>query len=168
MFEKPYIRPLESHDLPMVLVWRNDPRIRSCMLTQHEISLDEHRTWFSRVSNDETRRQLIVEDQGGPIGFVQFSGVMEGGISEWSFHTAPNSKKGSGKKLGIAALNYAFEVLKLHKVCGQVLISNRASLAFHARLGFVKEGVLREQCFVNGVYLSMICFGLITKEWGEL
>ena len=102
------------------------------------------------------------------IGFVQFSGVMEGGISEWSFHTAPNSKKGSGKKLGIAALNYAFEVLKLHKVCGQVLISNRASLAFHARLGFVKEGVLREQCFVNGVYLSMICFGLITKEWGEL
>ena len=37
----------------MVLAWRNHPAVRGFMLTQHEISLDEHRQWFARVKLDK-------------------------------------------------------------------------------------------------------------------
>jgi UDP-4-amino-4,6-dideoxy-N-acetyl-beta-L-altrosamine N-acetyltransferase len=165
MHKKCLIRPLEEDDLSMVLAWRNNPQIRSSMLRRHEILPGEHKEWFLHARKDETDRQLIVEELGEPIGFVRFKGVMRDGIVEWGFYLRPNSPKGSGKKLGITALNYAFNQLKIYKVFGQVLESNAKSLKFHASMGFVREGVLRDQYYINGEYISMICFGLIVNEW---
>lgn len=168
MHKQSSIRPLEERDLLRILAWRNHPQIRSGMLRQHEISLNEHKAWFLEASKDKARRLLIVEELGEPIGFVQFKGVMQGGSVEWGFYIEPSALKGSGRKLGIAALNYAFTTLNVHKICGQVLQSNEASLKFHIHMGFTQEGILREQFFINGKYISMICFGLIVNEWKEL
>ncbi len=98
------------------------------------------------------------------MGFVQFSGVAPGGIADWGFYAAPEARKGSGSKLGVAALGFAFETLGLHKVCGQALDFNEASIRFHLRLGFQQEGVLREQKRIGGKYHDLICFGLLCHD----
>ena len=85
MFNTCTVRALTENDLPMVLAWRNHPAVRSYMLTQHEISLVEHRNWFARVKEDKARQQLIVWDGTDPIGFVQFNPICRGGIAEWGF-----------------------------------------------------------------------------------
>ena len=149
----------------MVLAWRNHPAIRSYMLTQHEISLQEHRKWFERVQHDKTRQQLIVSDGIEPIGFVQFNPVTQGGIADWGFYARPDAPKGSGRKLGQAALEYAFKDLGLHKVCGQAIESNAASIAFHQKLGFTEEGRLREQQLIGEKYHTLYCFGLLANDW---
>lgn len=149
----------------MVLAWRNHPDIRAFMLTQHEINLEEHYSWFRKASLDSTRRLLIVEERDEPLGYVQFSGVVEGGVADWGFYARPQALKGAGRKLGAAALNFAFGALNIHKVCGQAIADNEASIALHRRLGFVEEGVLRDQQRVNGSYHSLICFGLLKHEW---
>jgi UDP-4-amino-4,6-dideoxy-N-acetyl-beta-L-altrosamine N-acetyltransferase len=161
------IRALTEDDLPMVLSWRNDPFVRSYMLTQHEISLDEHRNWFARVKEDKTRQQLIVLDGDDPLGFVQFKPVSKGGIADWGFYARPDAPKGSGSKLGQAALAHAFEKLGLQKVCGQAIDSNVASIAFHQKLGFTEEGRLREQQRIDHKYHTLFCFGLQAKDWQE-
>lgn len=161
------VRALTEDDLPMVLAWRNHPAVRSCMLTQHEISQDEHRNWYERVKGDQTRQQLIVIDSADPIGFVQFNPVCQGGIADWGFYARPDAPKGSGTKLGHAALGYAFKKLGLHKVCGQTIDSNVASIAFHQKLGFAEEGRLREQQRIANNYHTIFCFGLLAKEWQE-
>lgn len=158
-------RPMTSDDLAAVLAWRNHPDVRAFMFTQHEINPDEHHAWFAKASNDRSRCLLIVEDRGEPLGYVQFSGVTEGGVADWGFYARSGAPKGSGRKLGTAALDHGFDVLKLHKVCGQALVSNRPSIALHSKLGFVEEGVLRDQQHVNGTYHSLICFGLLKSEW---
>lgn len=152
-------------DLSLVLSWRNRPEIRRYMLTQHEISLDEHTNWFATASQDAARRLLIVEVGHMPVGYVQFSNVKAGGVAEWGFYASPEVPKGTGKILGTIALCHAFESLNLHKVCGQALDFNTASISFHQRLGFAQEGVLRDQCRIDGVYHSLICFGLLRHEW---
>lgn len=149
----------------MVLAWRNHPAIRSYMLTQHEISLQEHRKWFQRVQHDKTRQQLIVSDGTEPIGFVQFNPVTPRGIADWGFYARPDAPKGSGRKLGQAALEYAFKALGLHKVCGQAIESNAASIAFHQKLGFTEEGRLSEQQRIGEKYHTLYCFGLLAKDW---
>lgn len=165
MFESCSIRALTSDDLPVVLTWRNHPDVRRFMFTQHEISLDEHRQWFAKTRTDPTRRLLIVEDGRDPIGYVQFSSVTCGGVADWGFYARPEAPRGSGYKLGVTALNYAFGSLNLHKVCGQAIDSNLASIAFHLRLGFAEEGMLRDQQRIDGKYHSIICFGLLAHEW---
>ena len=151
----------------MVLVWRNHPAVRSYMLTQHEISLQEHRNWFARVIDDKTRQQLIVLDGADPLGFVQFKPVCQGGVADWGFYARPDAPKGSGKKLGQTALKHAFNVLGLHKVCGQAIESNVASIAFHQKLGFREEGRLREQHHICNEYQTLFCFGLLARDWQQ-
>lgn len=159
------VRPMREDDLEAVLAWRNHPEVRRHMLTRHEIGLAEHRGWFTKASQDASRRLLIVEQGGSPLGFVHFSGVAPGAAAEWGFYAVPGAPRGSGRKLGLAALAHAFGELQVHKVCGQALGSNAGSIRFHESLGFQREGVLREQVLVDGGYQDMVCFGLLRAEW---
>lgn len=159
------VRAMTAGDLPMVLAWRNHSDVRRFMFTQHEITLAEHSRWFERASQDHTRRLLIIEENGDAIGYVQFINVGPQGIAEWGFYARPDSTKGTGLKLGIAALDHGFRMLKLHKVCGQAIASNTASIRFHERLGFTREAELRDQKFINNQYENLICFGLLAHEW---
>lgn len=149
----------------MVLAWRNHPDVRRFMFTQHEIGLDEHRAWYAVASQDPARRLLIVEDHERPLGYVQFNAVAAGGISDWGFYACPDAPKGSGRRLGNAAIGYAFEKLGLHKICGQAIADNAASIRFHQRIGFTQEGVLRDQRRIDGRYHALVCFGLLRREW---
>lgn len=167
MFELCKIRAVTEADLPMLLAWRNHPSVRQFMFTQHEISLDEHLRWYERANQDPTRQLLLVQEESTCIGYVQFDRVTPGGISQWGFYKCPEAPKGSGQKLGSAALNHAFTALRLHKVCGQAIQDNQASVAFHRSLGFQQEGILRDQHHHNGTYHSVVCFGLIAHEWIE-
>lgn len=135
------------------------------MFSRHEIDMDEHRAWYARANMDETRKLLIVQEDQIPLGFVQLSNVSLGSVADWGFYVRPDAPKGSGLKLGWAALEHAFEELCLHKVCGQAIESNHASIAFHKKLGFKQEGVLREQQRIEDAYHTLICFGLLRREW---
>lgn len=159
------VRPLASGDLQRILQWRNDPSVRGSMLTQHEISWQEHQGWFERASIDPNRRLLLVEDGDGPFGYVGLSGVGPGNVADWGFYVAPGAPRGSGRRLGQAVLSFAFHELALHKVCGQALGFNQASIAMHLALGFRQEGVLREQHRAGNIYQDMVCFGLLRNEW---
>jgi len=159
------IRPMEARDLAAVLAWRNHPEVRKFMFSRHEIAADEHRAWFERASHDPARRLLIVEEAVQPLGFVQFAPVTLGGIADWGFYAVPAAPKGTGRKLGRCALDFAFRRLGLHKVCGQALACNAASIGFHRALGFQQEGVLRDQVRIDDRYHDLIHFGLLAHEW---
>lgn len=160
-------RAVTQNDLPMLLNWRNHADVRRFMFTQHEISQEEHQNWFERVNQDDSRCLLIIETSHDPIGYVQFNNVCIGGVSDWGFYTRPNAPSGSGKKLGETALQHAFEKLQLHKVCGQAIDTNEASIRFHRKLGFTHEGTLREHQRIDHSYQDVICFGLLTHEWSS-
>lgn len=156
---------MSKGDLACVLAWRNHVDIRRYMLTQHEISFDEHCRWFERASQDPARKLLVFEHDRLALGFVHFTGVTRDGIADWGFYSAPGSPKGTGRKLGLAAMKFAFEEMELHKVCGQALDFNQASIQFHRMLGFCQEGRLRSQHFDGQTYHDIICFGLLRNEW---
>ena len=157
---------LES-DLEAVLRWRNHPGVRKCMLSPHEITMAEHLAWFDRSEKDDTRVLLVVEEDCRMMGCVVFSNVSFAGTADWSFYVDPDSLPGTGRKVCAAALYSAFNELQIHKVAGQVLDFNAASIRTHLRLGFRQEGVLREHRLIDGKHLDLIVFGLLSFEWLE-
>ena len=159
------VRELAYEDLPMVLTWRNHESVRRFMYTQHTISAEEHYNWFEKIHLEKTHNLIIVEDGEYQIGFVHFSRTQDFHIADWGFYANPFLGKGVGRILGVSALNFAFGPLGLHKVCGQAILSNDASCRFHKRLGFLQEGVLRDQKLISGVFHSLACFGLLKSEW---
>jgi len=159
------LRPMTSEDLEQVLAWRNHPEVRRFMYTTHEISLDEHRYWFERTNRDPNTHLRIYEKDSEAVGFVNVSRTRSPEIADWGFYVSPAAPKGIGGSLGSEALNFSFNELKLHKLCGQALGFNERSIAFHKRLGFIEEGRLREQHFDGTNYHDVVCFGLLASEW---
>ncbi len=160
-------RKMRESDLEAVLRWRNHPGVRKCMLSPHEITMAEHLAWFDRSEKDDTRVLLVVEEDGQIMGCVVFSNVSCAGTADWSFYVDPDSLPGTGRKVCAAALYSAFNELQIHKVAGQVLDFNDASIRTHLRLGFRQEGVLREHRLIDGKHLDLIVFGLLSFEWRE-
>lgn len=162
---EPRLRSMTEADLVLVLEWRNAPQVRDFMLTQNEITLEDHIAWFASASKDPARALLIFEVGGEPAGHMNFKIDLSDEIADWGFYAAPGSPKGTGLAMGKKALEYGFAMLGLRKICGQVLEFNAASRKMHEALGFAREGVLREQKQVNGVWRDLVCYGLLRREW---
>jgi len=64
-------------------------------------------------------------------------------------------------------LNYAFEVLSLHRIEADVDPRNAASMRVLERLGFQREGYLRERWQVNGEIQDAIFYGLLRPGWDQ-
>ncbi len=159
------IRLMTSADLERVLDWRNHPEVRRYMYTNHVISFEEHKNWYASAELNPDLSLLIYEENGEPRGFVNFKVIHSGEVADWGFYIAPDAEKGTGTRLAESALNYAFDKLKLHKVCGQALDFNTRSIRFHRSLGFVEEGRLRDQHHDGSDYHDVVCFGLLSHEW---
>lgn len=160
-----HIRVMTADDLHLVLTWRNHPDIRRYMYAQHEIPLSEHQRWFEQASQNPHKHLLIYTVEESPMGFIQLSQLNSTPVADWGFYAAPDAPKGSGRRLGRAALKHAFEHLGLHKICGQALAYNVPSIRLHLALGFQQEGLLRDQHYDGQTYHDVLCFGLLTSEW---
>ncbi len=64
-----------------------------------------------------------------------------------------------------ALLKWAFDTLDLNRVQAEVDTRNGASARVLEKLGFVREGTLREDCIVNGEVSDSWVYGLIKREW---
>jgi UDP-4-amino-4,6-dideoxy-N-acetyl-beta-L-altrosamine N-acetyltransferase len=156
---------MHQGDLEVVLAWRNHPNVRDHMFTRHAISRQEHQAWFERSRSDARKHLLIYEASGVPLGFVSLGLGSHERVADWGFYAAPEAPKGTGQRMGRAALDHAFGLLALHKVCGRAIETNEASIRLHARLGFQLEGLLREQHFDGQNFRAVLCFGLLAREW---
>ena len=64
-----------------------------------------------------------------------------------------------------ALLQWAFDALDLNRVQAETDTRNVASARVLEKLGFVREGTLREDCVVNGEVSSSWVYGLLRREW---
>jgi RimJ/RimL family protein N-acetyltransferase len=64
-----------------------------------------------------------------------------------------------------AVLRWAFDALDLNRVQAETDTRNAASARVLEKLGFVREGTLRQDCVVNGDVSDSWVYGLLRSEW---
>ncbi len=64
-----------------------------------------------------------------------------------------------------AVLGWAFETLDLNRVQAETDTRNQASARVLTKVGFAREGTLREDCVVDGEVSDSWVFGLLRREW---
>ena len=72
---------------------------------------------------------------------------------------------GYATEAGRAVLQWAFDTLELNRVQAEADTRNTASARVLEKLGFVREGMLREDCVVNGEVSDSWVYGLIRRDW---
>lgn len=73
--------------------------------------------------------------------------------------------KGIGQQMLKEILKVAFDDLQLHRVSLGVFDFNKSAIACYEKVGFKKEGLLRESRKFGNEYWSLWEMGILKKEW---
>ncbi|WP_237981844.1 GNAT family N-acetyltransferase [Bacillus thuringiensis] len=72
-----------------------------------------------------------------------------------------------GRHMMKAVLQIAFEELKLHRVTLGVYDFNTSAISCYEKIGFVKEGLLRESKKVGETYWNLWEMSMLEYEWSD-
>jgi RimJ/RimL family protein N-acetyltransferase len=64
-----------------------------------------------------------------------------------------------------AMISFAFDSLGLHRVTAAIGPENKASQAVVERLGFAREGLLRDHVFTNNAWRDSVLYSVLQPEW---
>lgn len=72
---------------------------------------------------------------------------------------------GYATEVARAVLGWAYDTLDLNRVQAETDTRNVASARVLEKLGFLREGTLREDCIVNGEVSDSWIYGLLRRDW---
>lgn len=161
------LRELEAKDLEVILAIRNSDEIREYMFHSEIITLEQHKNWYEKYLNDESKLVLVgVNKDGVIVGILNINFLsVDKKIIDWGFYIKPNSPKGSGTQLLSFGLDKIFNEYQAERVFGQVISFNKKSINIHKKLGFKLEGILRQHYQRNNHFFDIYEFGLLKNEF---
>ena len=163
------LRAIKDTEVELMRAWRNAPGVRLNMYSRHEISREEHLSWWAGVQSREDQQYFMYCNQDVPTGIVAFTGIdLIGQNSSWAFYASPDAAKGTGTKMEFLAIDYAFSGLMRYKLYCEVLAYNRPVIKLHQKFGFKIEGVFREHHKIDEAFVDIYRFGLLGAEWTAL
>ena len=62
-------------------------------------------------------------------------------------------------------VGYAFDQRRLNKLIANAFDFNAGSQRVLEKVGFVEEGIRREEAFVNSEFVDIHRYGLLVREW---
>jgi ribosomal-protein-alanine N-acetyltransferase len=66
-----------------------------------------------------------------------------------------------------AVIKYGLEAMNLNRVQALIDSHNERSMRLVERLGFKKEGVLRQRSIFEGEFRDDVCFSLLKRDWNK-
>ena len=66
-----------------------------------------------------------------------------------------------------ALIKYCFDEIELNRIEISAAVNNEKSQAIPERLGFTREGMLRDNELLNGIYSSSYIYSLLKSEYNE-
>jgi ribosomal-protein-serine acetyltransferase len=84
-------------------------------------------------------------------------------IGYWLIKNAQG--KGIISKATRSLITYSFQTLGLNRIEIRAATDNKRSQSIPERLGMLKEGTLREAELVNGKFLDLEVYSVLSKEW---
>ncbi|MGA2203085.1 MAG: GNAT family protein [Terriglobales bacterium] len=165
------LRTLEPNDADALYRFKNDwESTRSLGGFSYGMSSEDIRRWIAAHTNraEEIFWSIAVKATNICIGHVALYnvdsrvrkaefGILIGDRGWWN--------KGLGSRITAAVLAWGFEQANLHRIHLDVLATNQRAIAVYEKLGFCREGLLRDYEFRDGVFLDVIVMSLLCEEW---
>ena len=165
-------RKMVESDIDRYHTWRNDLDVMKTTSPSLDLySLDETRNFVENVIlNSTASKSYIIEEREGmrAIGVISLTNIdTKNRNAECIIDIGEKDYWGMG--YGTEALRmlleYAFFELNLHRVSLRVFSLNEKAIHIYNKLGFVKEGVMRESLYRNGAWHDIIMMGILKKDY---
>jgi len=168
--DKVYLRPLEREDAPLLVRWMNDPEVTRTLNIYRPVNLRIEEDFIDKMlqSEHDLALGIVVRDTDHLIGATGLHrmdfknshssfGISIGAKAEWG--------KGYGSEATRLLVGYAFDTLNLNRVWLYVFEHNERGIRTYEKVGFKKEGTLRQDRYQEGRYYDTIVMGMLREEW---
>lgn len=75
--------------------------------------------------------------------------------------------KGYMSEVGAIIIDYGFQKMNLNRIEAMVGSENTPSLKIIGKLGFTKEGVMKQHYLRNNIFEDSVIFSLLQKDWNN-
>ena len=170
--ERVIVRLLRDTDLPALMEVNGDEAVTAMLPYAAWRSLDDARAWHDRMAGIQATGmalQFVVESRssGQAIGTCLLFRFDEGSARVELGYVLGRAHWGRGlmKEALAALLGRAFDAMGVRRVEAEVDPRNAASAGLLRRLGFTREGLLRQRWVTQGEAKDVELFGLLRGEW---
>jgi len=134
-------------------------------------AVGEGRSFTFAVTLTGTRspgREHDLTDTGHLIGTVALELELDHYRAELGYWIGTSYwNKGFATEAARAVLNFGFSRTQLHRIVALRFADNAASERVLQKLGFVQEGVLRQERFKDGRFRDVVTCGMLRDEWAR-
>lgn len=169
--ERLLIRPMRADDAPALWAATEEPESRRLTGTHQWFTLEQIEAWCASRDEQTDRWDLVIEDP------VDGSWLGELAVNEWdpdnrscSIRIAlePHARgRGVGSEAMRAVIDELFAVTPVHRLALEVYAFNPRAIAVYERLGFVREGVLRDALCWDGEFTDALVMSVLRPEWSS-
>jgi RimJ/RimL family protein N-acetyltransferase len=166
--ERLVLRRFRPADGPALAAYRSDPDVARYQSWEPPVSPDlaavlaigdpDTPGWFQYAIERTTDHALL-----GDIGVHLHDNRMQ---AEIGFTLAPEHQgQGYASEAVRAVLRHLFRVRGLHKVSAECDARNVASARLLERVGFIREGLRREQTWIKDEWTDDLIYGLLASDY---
>lgn len=168
--EKIYLSPIEPQDADFLTAGENDPEVREALFLALPVSREQQENKIQNFISSKDSIVFIIRERetNKPVGqtalfridYISRSAIFYLAILDkgcWS--------KGFGTEATQLMVDYAFETLNLNRIQLHVCAENTPAIKIYQKVGFVKEGVLRQAMYRNGDYVDFWVMGILKLDW---
>jgi [ribosomal protein S5]-alanine N-acetyltransferase len=168
------IRPVRPADAEAVFVFKSDPQVTGPYGQEPHRTVEESRAWVEKrikdyAAKDSVFWSIVHRDDDKVIGECCLWNF-DAGFRCAEIGYELNSSywnQGLMTESLTEVLGYGLDEMGLHRIEACPYKGNMQSQALLVKLGFRKEGELRQRHFFRGAYLDQLYFGLLVKDWKE-
>jgi len=167
---KIYLRPLERTDAPLITPWFNDPEVTRMLAISRPVNLQYEEDFIANVYQSEHDLVLgiAVKQSDQLIGVAGLHQIdLKNRHANFGINIGDKSAWGNGYGTEVTTLlvRHGFETMNLNRVWLHVYESNERGLRAYEKVGFTREGVLRQERYHEGRYWNTITMAILREEW---
>lgn len=169
--EKIILDCVEEKHLPQLLEWRNDPENRKFYREYRVLTIEDKKKWYNdKILNDNSWQFFVVKPREnkdkiiGTVGLTYINFLYRTAEFSITLGDREYRGKGYGSDMLKTIMKYGFNDLNLNRIWCEVY-SNNAAIEIYEKVGFVKEGTLRQNVFKDGEYLDSTILSILKDEY---
>lgn len=162
------IRAFERTDISKKVEWINNPENNQFLHYDIPISVEGTERWFDSHQGDASRFDAVIEADGVPVGTIGLLSIdRKNRKAEFYIAMGETAYKGKGvaKKATGLILEYGFRQLGLNRIYLSTEEENSDAQKLFERVGFIREGLIRQDVFSRGKFVNRFVYGLLREDW---
>ncbi|RAN76871.1 GNAT family N-acetyltransferase [Bacillus sp. SRB_331] len=171
--ERIYLRPLCKLYAPIILESTMDEEIRYMTGTKPTFSLEQIKIHIDNINNDSSRYDFAIclkstDEMIGELSILDIDEENQRAGFRISMLSIALTGKGYGTEAMKIVLSFVFEQLTLNRLQLEVFSHNSRGIRAYEKIGFVKEGTLRQSLFYNGKCSDEIIMAILKSDYKNI